>query len=271
MNESRNGRRQGTPGGVEAVDRATSLLACFREGDASLTLSELSARTGFYKSTILRLAASLEQAGLLVRLNDKGYVVGPEAMRLGSIYQNALRIEDHVRPVLRRLLQVTGESASLFRREGDRRVCLFREDSIHSIRDHVTEGATLPLTNGAAGHVLRLFDGCGDPAGGRTLPDLPVFSYGERDREIAAAAVPVFWRRASRIELLGALTLSGPIGRFNERTGQGIAMALLDEGRKLSVRLGGSYDHLPLPQASAPEPDEGPGGPDVSFGAQSGP
>ena len=47
-------------GGVAAVDRALTILDAFREGDQSLTLTEISKRVGFYKSTTLRLAAHFE-------------------------------------------------------------------------------------------------------------------------------------------------------------------------------------------------------------------
>lgn len=230
--------------GVDAVNRALSLLACFRDNEESLSLSELAARSGFYKSTILRLAASLEAGRLLTRLSDKSFAIGPEALRLATIYQRSLRIEGRVRPVLKRLLDSVGESASFFRREGDKRVCLFREESAHSIRDHVLEGELLPLSTGAAGHVLTLFD----PAlasraeiAGRGM-DLPLFSYGERDPEIAAAAVPVFWHRHGEVGLVGALAISGPIGRFSETLSTRIRETLLAEGRELSSALGGSYE-----------------------------
>ena len=40
------------------MDRALSLLAAYQEGDRSLTLNDLAARTGLVKSTVLRLLAS---------------------------------------------------------------------------------------------------------------------------------------------------------------------------------------------------------------------
>ncbi|MFX7854014.1 helix-turn-helix domain-containing protein, partial [Acinetobacter baumannii] len=59
-----------TPGqsGVAALDRAFAILFAFRPGDYALTLAELAARTGLYKSTILRLAGSLIQHRMLYRL-----------------------------------------------------------------------------------------------------------------------------------------------------------------------------------------------------------
>ena len=56
--------------GVEAVDRALKLLDCFEISDHSLTLAELSRRSGFYKSTILRIAEA--QVDYLIPDEDPG-------------------------------------------------------------------------------------------------------------------------------------------------------------------------------------------------------
>src|SRR3546814_10022101 len=75
-------------------------------------------------------------------------------MRLCAAYHHSFLLETHVRPALKSLLCDTLESASFFIRDQDMRICLFREDSAHTIRDHVREGDRLILNQGAAGHVL---------------------------------------------------------------------------------------------------------------------
>ena len=62
--------RDAAPGGAAAVDRALSLLRAFQPGDEALPLAALAQRTGLYKSTALRLLASLEHASLLLRRED---------------------------------------------------------------------------------------------------------------------------------------------------------------------------------------------------------
>ncbi|WP_352508349.1 MULTISPECIES: helix-turn-helix domain-containing protein [unclassified Mesorhizobium] len=74
-------------GGVEAVDRALSILGCFTERDEGLSLAEISSRTGLYKSTILRLTESLVRSGYIVRMADKRFAAGPTPMILGSFYR----------------------------------------------------------------------------------------------------------------------------------------------------------------------------------------
>jgi DNA-binding IclR family transcriptional regulator len=89
--------------GVAAVERALAILAAYREGDAALGLADLAQRTGLYKSTILRLIASLERFRFIARLDDGRYQLGPALLHLGSLYQRSLRLEQHVLPALRRL------------------------------------------------------------------------------------------------------------------------------------------------------------------------
>jgi DNA-binding IclR family transcriptional regulator len=227
-----------TAKGVDAVDRALAILRCYEEQKTALTLTEIAERTGFYKSTVLRLAASLESAGFLVRHEDKTYALGAELMRLGSIYVRSFRLEDHVRPVLRALRSETGESASFFRQEGECRICLFREETHHSVRDHIREGDMLALDKGAAGHVLtRLEPTRIDPKEfAKRLRQLPEISCGERDTETAAIAAPVF----DSAGLIGALSVSGPMTRFGPKEAKRMTPHLLKAARELSARLGGS-------------------------------
>ena len=56
--------------GVAAVERALSIVAALETADHPLALAELAVRTGFYKSTILRLLGSLLTTGYATRLPD---------------------------------------------------------------------------------------------------------------------------------------------------------------------------------------------------------
>jgi DNA-binding IclR family transcriptional regulator len=114
-------------------------------------------------------------------------------------------------------------------------VCLFRVNSKHSMRDHIEEGDALALDRGASGHVLLQF-GAGDADLSALFAQLPFVSYGERDSETAAAAVPVF---SSDGGLVGALAVSGLITRFTPDKLKTIAQALLQHGSALSLALGG--------------------------------
>jgi DNA-binding IclR family transcriptional regulator len=224
---------------VEAIDRAIVVLKCFTKEEMTLSLAELSRRSGYYKSTLTRMLNSLEDGGLVVRHEDKSYSLGAVLMRLGSTYQSSLRLESLVRPALRKLVQAADESASLFRREGESRLCLFREESGHNVRDQVREGDFLPLGKGAAGQVLKDFDNITihDSRLNELLSAMPRISYGERDPAAAGMAMPVF----SEIEgLTGALTLSGPVTRFTEARLKMMEESLRESAMHLTLLLGGT-------------------------------
>lgn len=230
-------------GGVAAVDRALSILAVFGDHDEALTLAELAARSGLYKSTILRLAESLARYGYLRRLPDGRYHVGPEPLRLANLYQRWFRLHDVVVPVLRRLAQASGETASFYVREGEMRVCLHRAEPARVVRVFLREGDRLPLDRGAAGKVLRAFGA----ARGAALDDVRrrmyAVSYGERDPETAAIACPVF---GVMDELRGALNFSGVRERFTVQHVAKLRALLFAAAAELTHTLGGDTEKFEL-------------------------
>ncbi|CAB3671556.1 hypothetical protein LMG27174_02182 [Paraburkholderia rhynchosiae] len=142
-------------GGVAAVDRALTLLAAFGNGTPVLSLSALAERTRLYKSTVLRLLASLEHAHLVVRRADGCYVLGSGVARLHAVYAQSSSSESLVMPVLHELVAATRESAAFHVRQGSRRICLYRVDSPQPVRDHIRAGELLPLDRGTGGRVLQ--------------------------------------------------------------------------------------------------------------------
>lgn len=221
--------------GVDAVDRALAILSAFDVGAERQTLAQLAARTGFYKSTLLRLTRSLARAGYLYREPDGRFSLGAEPLRLAAIYRRGSNMEAQVREVLRELRDATEESASFYQRAGDRRVCLYREESRRAIRDHIVEGDMLALDKGAAGHVLTQFAEVSD--GPDPLRPLPVVSIGERDPETAALAAPVF----ASSGLVGAVSISGPLHRLTPEQMAQIGPRLVEGARRLTVLLGGKF------------------------------
>jgi DNA-binding IclR family transcriptional regulator len=221
---------------VEAVERALAILDAFHADQPALTLAELAAATGFYKSTILRLAGSLERHGYLVREENGAFRLGPAPWRLGSIYRSGFNLGDAIRPELRRLVEATGETASFYIREGDKRVCLFRHNSPQTARHHLDEGTELPLTAGASAHVLTAFTDGEDAKPSAKAKQIRERGYyislGERDAQVAAVAVPVFDLAGA---FRGVLAISGLIGRFKDKRRQ----AALTELQASAARLRG--------------------------------
>ena len=226
------------PGGAAAVDRALTLLAAFTYRDTALTLGELSARTKLHKSTALRLLASLDHAKLIQKLEDGRYGLGSEIARLSSVYAASFSLDKVVMPVLRELVATTGESAAYHVRQGETRLCLYRVDSPHPIRDHIRAGDLLPLGRGTGGRVLVAFDPTLDSSYGKSDRKLYASiraagfytSVGDRLSEVAGISAPVFRSDGS---LVAALTLTMPAHRYDER----LAINVLTSARTLTCLM----------------------------------
>lgn len=214
------------PGGAAAVDRALSLLAAFRAGDQALTVTELAARTRLYKSTVLRLLASLGHGGLVQRTADGRWGLGPELARLAALYAASFSLGDVVLPVMRALVERTGESVAFHVRQGEQRLCLYRVDSPHLLRDHVRAGDLLPLDRGAGGRVLLAFSGARGRLYERIRRDGYLLVEGDRVPGLVGVSAPV-WSAAE--VLAGALTLTVPEQRFQP--------AVVGELRRAAARL----------------------------------
>lgn len=202
---------QAAPGGAAAVDRALSLLSAFKTGDTSLSVTELAERTRLYKSTVLRLLASLAHGGLLRRTPQGQWALGPEVARLASLYTASFSLQDLVLPVMQDLVARTGESVALHVKQGQQQLCLFRMDSPQLLRDHVRAGDLLPLDRGAGGRVLMAFGGAKGKLYERIRQDGHVHVVGDRIPGLVGVSAPV-WK--AEHELVGALTLTVPETRF---------------------------------------------------------
>jgi DNA-binding IclR family transcriptional regulator len=222
--------------GVATVNRALSILDVFTQENKIVTLAHLSAKTGLYKSTILRLLQSLEVFGYVLRLSSGSYILGPAPIRLAAIAKSDLHPAEKIMPVLRSLVQATGESASFYVRSANMRLCAYRVDSPRSIRDNVQAGQLLPLNVGAGGRVLIEFDNLTDTQLAQADKPFLRVTYGERDAETAAMACPVF---GPNNKLEGAVSLSGPISHFSEEAVAAMAPHILDAARSLTTSFQG--------------------------------
>ena len=219
---------------VEAVERALSILESFSDGQKRLPLGELSKRTGFYRSTILRLASSLEKFDYIYRDNDGLFRLGPTLLRLGVLYKQAFNLADHVYPVLQRLVDRTHETASFYVREGNLRICLYRINSPRNIRHVAEEGSQLPLDRGAGARVLMAFTSGKGNIYSKVRADGFYISVGERDPAAAGLAVPVFGYEG---KFVGALGIIGPRHRLQPEHFEKFTKILREQADQLSMTI----------------------------------
>lgn len=196
-----------TLSGIGVLDKAIAVVDAVEP--APLSLAELVAVTGLSRATAHRLAVALEVHGLLRRDDAGRFALGP---RLTGGDLPAL-----ARPALVGLRDATGESAQLYVRRGDRRLCVASLESPHGLRTIVPVGMSLPLDVGSAGKVLRL-----DPA---TVERGWAESVEERERGVASVSAPVHGRGG---EVVAAVSVSGPLDRTTRSPGRRYAVAVRD-------------------------------------------
>ena len=208
--------------GVGVLDKAVSVLAAVESGPA--TLAQLVAATGLARPTTHRIAVALEHHRLLARDVQGRFVLGPRVAELASAAGED-RLLAVAQPVLIQLRDVTGESAQLYRRQADVRVCVAAAERSSGLRDTVPVGAALPMTAGSAAQVLlaweegeRMHRGLrGAKFTATTLAGVRrrgwAASAAEREPGVASVSAPV--RGAAGGKVLAAVSVSGPIERLD--------------------------------------------------------
>lgn len=190
---------------VGVVDKAMAVVAAVEA--QPLSLAELVLETGFSRATTHRLAGSLEDHGLLRRDSDGRYALGARCISLGQRAEAGFPLADLALPLLQRLVEDTGESAQLYVRQGDTRICIASAESPHGLRTIVERGAVLPLSAGSGAKVLR-----GDFDQDQGWVD----SVAEREAGVVSVSSPVFLRGV----VAAAVSVSGPIERLGTEPGK---------------------------------------------------
>ncbi|MBG6141043.1 DNA-binding IclR family transcriptional regulator [Longispora fulva] len=224
--------------GVGVLDKAVLILETSVDG---ASLAELVERTQLPRATAHRLAQALEQHRLLVRDAQGRWRPGP---RLGELANEAPDVLlTAAEPILAMLRDQTGESAQLYLRRADDRICVAAAERSSGLRDTVPIGAVLPMTAGSAAQILLAWE---PPEA--VLPLLPrakftarilaevrkrgwASSVAEREAGVASVSSPVRDRTG---RVIAAVSVSGPIERLTRRPGERHAMAVVRAGQRLS-------------------------------------
>lgn len=137
----------------QTADRTIQLLLLYDEDRTVLSASEVAGQLGMSRSTTYRYLQSLRDAGLLEE-DPAGYRLGPQVLRLAHLTRRGLGLSEIAAPIMRRLVDETGETVLLTRRSGKQVVCLEREESSRSLRLSYERGQILPVHAGASALVL---------------------------------------------------------------------------------------------------------------------
>lgn len=244
--------------GVRSVTRALDLLAHFDEARLAWTVSDLARATALPKSTVVRLVATLERAGMVWVRPDSQVVPGAGLLRWARLGQAAWELPEPVRQVMRDVAQTCAETVSLYVRQGPVRVCVAQQQGPHTLRHVVTPGDELPLWGGAASKVL-LSDAAPDVLDevAALSPDGLAFgselrqqvtdarrvgyavSHGERETGSSGVAAPIVDADG---RVIAALALGGPTGRFTpEQVAKFVAVVTASAGEISDLGLARAF------------------------------
>jgi DNA-binding IclR family transcriptional regulator len=229
--------------GVGVLDKAVSVLSAMESGPASL--AQLVSATGLARPTAHRIAVALEYHRFVARDAQGRFVLGHRIAEL-AVAAGEDRLLSVAQPILGYLRDVTGESAQLYRRQGDARICVAAAERASGLRDTVPVGAALPMTAGSAAQVLLAWEDAermhrglrGAKFSATTLAQVRrrgwAASVGEREPGVASVSAPV---RGPGGRIVAAVSVSGPIERLTRSPGRLHAAAVLGAGDKISEQL----------------------------------
>ncbi|MGI8700778.1 MAG: IclR family transcriptional regulator [Nocardioidaceae bacterium] len=234
--------------GVGVLDKAARVLTALEAGPA--TLAALVSATGLSRPTAHRLAVALEHHRLVARDVQGRFMLGPRLVELSSAAGED-RLLAAAGPVLARLRDITGESAQLFRRQGDQRVCVAAAERQSGLRDSIPIGSQLSMAAGSAAQVLLAWEGAEDLSrwlhgasfDAATLAGIRrrgwAQSVGEREAGVASVSAPV---RSPAGKVLAAVSVSGPLERMTRQPSRMHGPAVVAAAERLSESLRRSSD-----------------------------
>ncbi len=235
---------------MQAIDRVMSILEAVTQQAAGATASEVATHANLSLSTATRLLHQLAERRVVARSNgDRRYILGPRLFGLVRAGSAQLDLAALARPVLQRVRDDTGETASLHVRRGDSRICVAAVASQQPVARHVPIGTAMPLHRNATGEILLA--GAPPEERSRYLAGLRLPPRDEAELErrldrirrdgwaiVVDEWVPGVTGISAAVSdgdvTIAALSVSGPASRFDEATAQAHLATILHAAGELS-------------------------------------
>ncbi len=216
------------------------------------SVSQLASRLAMPRTTVHRILQTLAAQEVITA----SFQPGPKLIHWALAALNVGGIRAASGPVLHRLVEAFGETASVFVRSGPTRTCVARQEGTEEIRHNLSVGMSIPLHVGSGGRILlawlapeereqliresRSVSGAPavEPQGGwQAIREGGwAISRGERDPVLASISAPVFGPDG---HVAAALSLSGPLMRFTAERASDMAARLKAEARILGAQIEG--------------------------------
>lgn len=145
-------------GQVRSLTRALTLLRELADSGEGLSLTDLSEAAGLPPSTTHRLLTTLESERFVRPDPQAGlWRIGVAAFYVGSAFARNRDRLTLTRPYLRRLMELSGETANLFVESDGEAICIGQIESRHAMRAITGVGGRVALHASGAGKALLAY------------------------------------------------------------------------------------------------------------------
>lgn len=248
---------------MRSLERTLRILDVLGDAGGSTNITRLANTCGLSRATVLRIMSILEKHGY-VKKRQRQYWLGAAVLPLAHAYIIGDELTRVTLPVLQELAHVTDETASLFVRQGFKRILVQRVDGLHPLRFVLPIGQGLPLPVGS-GKVLaaalpdeeldRLMDQMGEMtlANGNRLTreafqaDIACirqwgYSFSDSERIVGtfSIAAPVV---DSDGTTLAAVVLTGASERLTPKRIESLSIEVRAAAKAIAERYAGSMRH----------------------------
>ena len=245
---------------VKTVDRLVEVLGCFSADQPAWTLTDLSVRLGWPKSTLHRFLVSLEMHGILRRdPTDKLWRLGYRLVVWGQLAADSNALSHVARPVMEELGRLTGEAVILTVYQEGQVVCIDKVETKHLVRLALTVGTRRPPYAGASSKILMAYlseeeiaaiiERGLSPLCKNTITDPNVLraelarirqegyaiSYEETDPDSWGVATPICDQHG---HVVAAIGIAGPTFRFTDELSKRYVALCHQAAQQICARLG---------------------------------
>ncbi|MBL8266668.1 IclR family transcriptional regulator [Steroidobacter sp.] len=248
---------------MTTIDRALALLEHFSETRPAIGLTQLAALSEYDKATTRRMLMALTRCGYIEQDRaTKEYRLGAALVRLARVREATFPIQSIIEPMLRKIVEATGETAHFSLACGASLATLGLVESSRAHCVRLEKGEALPLHATASGIAFLAFaapgNGLPPRASLRAFTPKTVTDVAKLGTKIAAArrngwassvdgyedgvfglAAPVFGADGYA---MGAVAIAAPSSRVTTRLEPRLRAVITDAAKEISQALGGSSE-----------------------------
>ena len=145
----------GDPNFMTSLARGLAVIRGFTQQKRSLTISQLSQRTGIPRAAVRRCLYTLSKLGLVGSEDGKTFALRPKILGLGHAYLSSTTLASSAQPLLDRISDVLHESSSIALLDGDEILYVARSSTTRRIMSvDLGIGTRLPAYCTSMGRVL---------------------------------------------------------------------------------------------------------------------